>query len=255
MNTIRTILIDDEQGSRSVLKAHLNRHCNEVEVIAESESADEAFEMVSKLKPDLLFLDIKMPVKNGFDLLRMFEDIDFHVVFVSGFNEYAIQAFDFNAIDYILKPIDYVKLISSVKRVKDRIDANHRNSQNVLHFVDSLDERNELIKKITLHHNDKVHVLDVKDVVYIEAMRGYAKVAAINGETYISAKSLKEYEKLLEGITFLLKANKSVIINTGHIANYSKGISCFITMKNDFVVEVSRRKKTEIIQAISRLGS
>lgn len=250
MQTLKTILIDDEFRSRDLLKNYLKQHCPDVEVLSEAASADEAFREINLHKPELIFLDIRMPEKNGFDLLRMFSRIDFDVIFVSGFDEYAIHAFDFNAIDYILKPVDYRKLILSVRKAKSR-QLQHP-SGSLLHFIHSIDEKNELIRKISLHHNDRVFFIDVNTIVSIEAVRNYTKVTDSSGRVYISAKTLKEYERLFAGMDFLYKANKGIIVNLHHITSYSKGISCFITLTDEKVIEVSRRKKTEIIERIRK---
>lgn len=252
MTKIKCILIDDEAGNISVLSKYLKKYCPDVEKIAEAESADEAFRLINGTKPDLIFLDIKMPSKSGFDLLRMFDKINFDVIFISGFDEFAIQAFDFNAIDYILKPIDYQKLISSVRKAKERIELKGK-QQNILHLVHSIDEKKELVKKITLHHQGKVHIVDVQEISHIEAIRGYCEITTTENIKFISTKTLKDHEELLANIPSFIRVNKSVLINILHIISYSKGDFCLITLKNKTEIEVSRRKKTEIIDKIKSI--
>ena len=247
---IRCLLADDEHSSREALRSLLEKHCPEVTIIGDAASADEAFDLISSQKPQLVFLDINMPGKSGFDLLRMFTQIDFDVIFVSGFNEYAIQAFDFNALDYILKPVDYNKLVSSVNRAADRIALKDLRSQDILHFVHSIDEKNELLKKISLHQNGKVALISISDIVSIEALRVYCEIETADGQKFVSTKPLKEYETLLSAFPSFIRINKSIMINSVSIKSYSKGTSCFITLINDKVLEVSRRKKTEIIEKI-----
>lgn len=254
MTKIKCILVDDEAGNRSVLTKYLERFCPEIEKTGEAESADEAFRLINEKKPDLIFLDIKMPSKSGFDLLRLFDKIDFDVIFISGFDEFAIQAFDFNAIDYILKPIDYQKLISAVKRAKERIELKSKPQQNILHLVHSIDEKQELVKKITLHHQGKVYFVDVQEITCIEAIRGYCEITTNEKIKFISTKTLKEHEELLGNIPFFVRVNKSVIININHISSYSKGDFCLITLKDKTEIEVSRRKKTEIIEKIKSIA-
>lgn len=253
MTKIKCILIDDEAGNRSVLSKYLEKYCPDVEKIGEAESANEAFRLINEIKPDLIFLDIKMPSKSGFDLLRMFDKINFDVIFVSGFDEFAIQAFDFNAIDYILKPIDYQKLISSVKKAKERIELKSK-QQNVLHFVQSIDEKQELVKRMTLHHQGKVHIVDIQRISHIEAIRGYCEITTIENLKFISTKTLKDHEELLINIPSFIRVNKSVIVNVHNISSYSKGDFCLITLKNKTEIEVSRRKKTEIIEKIKSIS-
>jgi two-component system LytT family response regulator len=247
MKKIRSLIIDDEQANRDVLGNMLQKHCPSIELCGSASSADEGFELITALKPGLVFLDIRMPEKSGFDLLRMFGSIDFHVIFISAFDQYAIQAFEFNVLDYILKPIDHTKLVKAVGKVEKSIQNNHQ--ENVLHFVHSLDEKSALIKRFSLHHNDKVHVIDIDDICYIQALRGYCEIVTENNQRFISSKTLSNYEDLLSPFSHFLRVNKSVLINIHYIKDYTKGMECMITIKNSSSeIEVSRRKKTNIIQ-------
>lgn len=247
MKKIKCILIDDETASLEMLENLLGRHCPGLEVIGKATSVDEGYTLIRELSPQLVFLDIRMPDKSGFDLLRMFDKINFHVIFVSGFDQYAIHAFEFSAVDYILKPIDYQKLIAAVNKAEDRI-LNYTN-QNIIHFIYSLDEKTQLIKNISVHHNDKVHIIDLNEICYIQALRGYSEIVTQNGNKFISPKCLSDYEELLRPYPNFLRANKSIIININFIKEYTKGVSCFITILNyPLGIEIPRRKKTDIIK-------
>ncbi len=245
---MKAILVDDEESNRILLASMLKKHCPKVIVLGEAASADAAFTMINDLKPDLVFLDIKMPRKNGFDLLRSFKQIDFSVIFITGFDEYALKAFEFNAIDYILKPIDYVKLIASVKKVQQRL---HSDLGNIVHFVHSLEEKTNYVKRLSFHEKDKVNIINLNDILYIVADRGYCEIIDISNKRHLSAKTLAEYEDLLLPFKNFIRANKKYIINNQHIKSYTKGISCTILMNgSDIEIEVSRRKKNEIIAAL-----
>lgn len=244
---MKTLIIDDEAASRNVLNSLLGTHCPETEVVGFADSADAGYELIGKTLPDLVFVDIKMPGKTGFDLLRMFDKITFNVIFVSGFDHYAIQAFEFNAIDYILKPIDYAKLVSAVKRTQERMS--EKNNNNIIHFIQSIDEKNQLIKNISLHHNGKVHLVNIDEICCVNALRGYCEIVTQDGQKLVSAKTLSDYEELLEPYARFLRVSKSVIVNVNQIRDYSKGNVCYITLKGyEQEIEVSRRKKTTIIQ-------
>ncbi len=251
MTKIKCIIVDDEDGNRSLLTKYLEKFCPDVEKAGEAESADEAYALILECKPDLVFLDIKMPHKTGFDLLRMFDKIDFDVIFISGFDEFAIQAFDYNAIDYILKPINYQKLISSVKRAQERISL--KNKSDLLQLAHSIDEASAQVKKVTLHHHGKVYLVDVNEIICIEAIRGYCEIATVENIKFISTKTLKDHEALLANVPFFIRANKSMLINIHHISSYSKGNTCFITLKDKTEIEVSRRKKTDILEKIKNI--
>jgi two-component system LytT family response regulator len=245
---MKALIIDDEQSNITLLANMLEKHCPQIEVIGHAASANEGYLEIQKHQPDLVFLDVKMPGKSGFDLLRMFNKITFSVIFVTGFDEFAVKAFEFNAVDYILKPIDHVKLASAVKKAELKQKSS---LGNVIHFVHSIEEKTNYVKRLTIHSNDKVHVLDLNDIVYIEASRGYSEIVDTKNQCHISAKYLSEYEELLEPLSQFIRVNKSFIINSTHVASYSKGNECIITMKPcNTEIEVSRRKKTEVLSAL-----
>ena len=244
---IKSVIIDDELANRTVLDGFLRNYCPTVEVVGIAASAKEGYDLILDQTPDLVFLDVRMPIQSGFDLLRMFDEIAFHVIFVTAYDEYAIQAFEFNAVDYILKPIDYSKLIKSVAKVEEAIRLKH--NANFVHFVNSVDEKHGLLKSITLHKKDKVLLVDIDTISYIQADRNYCEVITSDNDRLLSTKTLLDYEQLLQRYPQFLRINKSVIINIHFIQEYSKGSTCFIYMKNSTEeLEVSRRKKGEILQ-------
>jgi two-component system, LytTR family, response regulator len=243
---ITAIIIDDEAHNRNVLRTLLQKHCPDIKVLDEAESAAEAFFKVIEQKPQLLFLDIKMPGKSGFDLLKLFKEIDFEVIFVSAFDEYAIKAFEFNALDYILKPIDYVKLTKAVSKAVAKIKT-HDKDDTVLHFVKTLADKNDLISKFSVHHNGKVVFVNVNDVEFIEAKTDFCELYLKDGSHYTSSKDLKLFEDVLAEAGNFIRVNRSVIVNTNYLKGYTKGEVCIIELVSGHHFEVSRRKKTEII--------
>jgi two-component system LytT family response regulator len=249
---IRAIIIDDEVANRNVLRTLLAKHCPHVKVVDEADNAGTAYLAINKHKPDLLFLDVRMPVKNGFDLLRMYDKIDFEIIFISAFNEYAISAFEFNALDYILKPIDFIKLVKAVAKATDKI-SNKQKDESLLHFIKTLDEQNELISKFTVHHNDKVVFVNISDIVLIESKTDFCTIHLKNGCKYNSSKDLKMFDDVLRQTNHFIRVNKSVLINIDAISGYTKGEPCIIELKNGSSFEISRRKKTEVISQLKKL--
>jgi len=245
---IKSIIIDDELANRIVLDSLLKKHCPSIEVIGSTDSVDSGYKLILETSPELVFLDIKMQKKTGFDLLRMFPEVNFNVIFFTAYDQYAIQAFEFNAIDYILKPIDYMKLIKSVNKAENNIQLQKSNN-NIIHFIHSIDEQSQLIKNISIHQNDKVHVIAVNEICYIEASRSYSEIITENNQRLISAKPLSDYEELFTPFPNFLRINKSIIVNINYIKEYTKGAVCYIKIKNnEQEMEVSRRKKGEITQ-------
>jgi two-component system, LytTR family, response regulator len=245
---IRAVIVDDEEHNRNILVTMLAEYCVHVKVTGIAANADEAFNLICEEKPDLVFLDIKMPGKSGFDLLRMFDEFKFEVIFVSAFNEYAVHAFDFNAVDYILKPIDYAKLIKSVTKASHRIISNE--PKDTLHFIRSLDEVTSVIKKFPVHYRGKVILVNVAEVISIEAHSEYCLILLENGSHYTSYKSLKEFDDVLRPLKSFVRLNKSVLVNMEFIRSYTKGELCIVEMTKDVEYEVSRRKKTEILNLL-----
>ncbi len=243
---MKALIVDDEEHNRFLLKSMLNNHCKEIEVIGDADCAESAYTKINTLKPDLVFLDIKMPNKNGFELLSLFSSINFYVIFVTGFDDYAIKAFEFNAIDYLLKPIDYIKLINAVQKCVLKNEKEQKDD--VLHFIHSINEKSDTIKRISIHGNDKVKIIDVNDIMYIKANSGYANVFTKDEIQHHSCKTLLEYETLFKPLSNFIKVSKSYLLNIDYVDSYTKGISCLLTLKNNNnIIEVSRRKKSEII--------
>jgi two-component system LytT family response regulator len=247
MRTIGCVIIDDETANLRVVSSMIRRHCPGIDILGLAQSADEGHRLITEVNPDLVFLDIKMPGKSGFDLLLQFTEIRFHIIFVSAFDQYAIQAFEFNALDYILKPIDHSKFIRAVDKVRRSIE--NREATNVVHFIHHLDEKSQLIRSISLHHQDKVNLVKIDDICYIQAARGYSEIVTTGNQRFLSARILSDYEDLLSPFPGFLRVNKSMLINIHHLTSYSKGATCYINIRNgDNEIEVSRRRKADIIQ-------
>lgn len=253
-STIRSIIIDDEPANQQVLQNLLGRYCHDVSVVGSACSAEEGYSLIREQNPDLVFLDIRMPGRSGFDMLRSIGEIRFDVIFISGFDEYAIQAFEFNAVDYVLKPIDYTRLVKAVARATERISRKKERNDPIIHFVHSLDERSHFVRKITLHRNEKVHVVNLNEIVHISAAGTYCEVTTTDSLRFVSARTLGDYEVLLSPFDHFFRVSKSMLINLEYISHYTKGSACFITMKHTACeIEVSRRRKTDLLAALQRI--
>lgn len=246
---IPTLLVDDEEHNRNVLRMLLEQHCPGLKIVDEAVNVKDAFAKINQYRPALVFLDIKMPGKNGFDLLKMFPRINFEVIFVTAFNRYAVKAFEFNALGYILKPIDRDKLITAVERVSLRINTKV-NDNLVLHFVSTLSDTHNIVDKFSVHHNGNVVLINISDISCVEAEEDNTRITLDNGMRYYSSKRLAQFEAMLGDTDHFIRINKSVIINTNHIKEYTKGELCVINMKNRQSFEVSRRRKADILKRL-----
>lgn len=249
---IPSLIIDDETHNRTFLRTLLTEHCPCIHIIDEAANAEEGFAKIKRLQPQLVFLDIKMREKSGFSLLKMFNEINFEVIFVSAYNKYAIRAFEFNAVGYILKPIDIDKLIKVVAKAAERIKTNTNNDL-ALHFIQTISEENDLVNKFSVHHNGKVIFIHVSEISFIEARLENSMLTLSNGSHYHSSKNLAQFEAVLSETANFIRINKSVIINTNDIRSYSKGELCIIDMNSGHSFEVSRRRKSEILKKLKEI--
>jgi len=234
--------VDDEPRGLSSLQTLLQLNCPEVKVIATSSSVNEASEKIMALKPDLVFLDIAMPVKNGFDLLKEVNDFNFEVIFVTAHNQFMIEAFHFSAIDYLLKPIDDDLLIDAVKRASKRI-SEKSGSKNIEAFLHNIQPRQPTGNlKLCIPSVKGFQVVELDDILYAEAAGNYTNFHLTNQQTICTSKPIHEYEELLNDAGFT-RIHKSHLVNLRHVKEYLKGEGGSVILSNGKEVEVARRKK------------
>lgn len=250
MNKINAIVIDDEFLNRNLITQLVVKTNENFNIITSAEDIDEAYKLINEHKPDVIFLDIKMPKGSGFDLLKKFNKPEFEVVFVTGFDQYAIQAFEFNALDYILKPIDITKLKVTLERIQTRFYDKISIPSNLKNFLNTYDDNGIVISKIPIHYKDKVILIDLKEIISIETNVGYTKFNIINSKSQLSSKQLSSFEFIIDSYKNFIRINKGVYINSNFIKNYSKGPICIISLIDGSSFEVSRRKKSEILEVI-----
>ncbi|MCW3085803.1 MAG: two component transcriptional regulator, LytTR family [Bacteroidetes bacterium] len=249
---IKTILVDDEKDSREVLSKLIGNYFPDIGILGEASNVEEASRLIEQVKPQLVFLDIQMPRASGFNLLQKYEEVPFEVIFVTSYDQYAITAIKFNALDYILKPVEITDLRSAIKKathnIEKKIDTNSR-IVNLLHSLDT-DVKD---RKFAVHSGEKVKMLSVQNVVCIEADGRYCHLSMNNRENYTTSKYLKEFEDYLEHDPAFIRVSKSLMINVNYIKEYSKGEYCIIEMENGKSVEVARRKKQEVLERLKEI--
>lgn len=245
---ITVLLIDDERDSRQVLAHYLSAYRN-LQIIGEATDTVDAYEKITLLKPDLIFLDIQMPMGDGFSLLKKFDKINFAVIFVTSFDEYAINAIKFNALDYLLKPVVASDLSFSVNKAVSHIVEKRNLDERIQNLLLGINSEKKG-KMIPIHVNDKVKLIDTENILYIEASGRYSIITLFDGTTHVLVKNLKDLELELEKFKNFIRISKSHLLNAYGIRDYSKGFNCFITMINLKTFEVSRRKKTEVLSQL-----
>jgi len=248
---IKAVIIDDEQGARNYLSKLIAEFCSNVEVVATAESADEGMKVINELKPELIFLDINMPYKSGFELLEQMEEINFEVVFTTAHNEYAIKAIKFSALDYLLKPIDVSELQAAIERAKDKIMNKAFSGDKLKVFLSNLRNANNTNAQVSLPTMDGYIFMKINDIVRCEANGAYSDVHLTNGDKMIISKNLKEMDKMLSSNSFF-RTHKSHLVNLNHVRRYYKGKGGTVLLSDGSSVEVSVRKKESFLQYVSQ---
>lgn len=248
---MKTIIIDDEPKARKAITDILKYSGQELTVIAEAESVATGIQAILEHHPDLVLLDINMPDGSGFDLLKKLPDISFQLIFITAFEEFAIKAFEFSAIDYILKPIDPLKLINSIKKAAELVEKNHL-SMKLNALFSNLNLQNKTTKKLVLHTDRKIHIIETKDIIRCESDGGYTTFFVINNKKIVVSKNLKNFEELLSGYDFF-RPHQSHLINLNYIDFYQKRDGGYIVMKDTAKIPIAQRKKEQFLTILSRL--
>jgi len=243
---IKTIIIDDEAHCVERVLSLINRHPNTFNVLATCNTVEEALDVVTKMEPDLVFLDIKIHDKTGFDFLKGMSKINFKVIFTTAFDNYAIKAFKFSAFDYLLKPIDADDFNDAVNRLKTSLQ-----ESNIEHQIQNLFKnlKQDQKKVITIPMLSGFETLKVEDIIHLEADTSYTHIFTSEGKTMVS-KPIKFYEDLLEDNSFF-KTHKSHLINLEHVKKYYKGKQSYVVMSNNSKVPISVRRKEEFLKHFS----
>ncbi len=209
MKKIKTIIIDDETLGRDLIREYLQNH-PEVIIQDECKDAQEALSAIEKHDPDLLFLDIQLPEINGFELLQMLDKIP-HVIFSTAYNQYAIKAFEINAVDYLLKPYTQERFDKALERVERQIENSNQVDRNIINFIKDSVPAKRFLKRILVKESDRIIIINVQDICWIEAREDYVNIH-IKGEEYLLHQSLSTLERKLDPDLFI-RVHRSYIIN------------------------------------------
>jgi two-component system, LytTR family, response regulator len=249
---IKALIVDDEKLSRNTLKKLLELYCPTIEVIAECESAEDAQKKVDLLNPDLVFLDVAMPGKNGLDFLKDLGDVPFEVIFVTAHDKYILQAIRFAAVDYLQKPVVEEQLITAVANASKRINQKTANLQ-VQAFIHNMQPKISVQEvQLCIPTIKGFQVVQIGDVVYCEAENTYTYIHFNDNKKILASRPLMDYEMLLQDSLFF-RIHKSTLVNMKHIKEYQKGEGGFVIMSNGKALEVSRRKKEAFVQKMKEV--
>lgn len=243
---MRAILVDDEHDGIRTLKKLLELNCPEVEIAATCSNAADAKQKLEEIRPDVVFLDVRMPGKSGVDMLSELTVKNFEVIFVTAHNEYMLQALQFSAVDYLMKPVDEDRLVEAVQRVEKRLkeEKNSGQAETLLHNINKAGSPMEM--RLCLPTQKGFTIVKLEEIVYCEAQRSYTIFRLVNNKTIIISKPLFDYDRLLTD-TIFLRVHKSFLINLLHVKEYMRGEGGTVIMSNGMEIEVSRRKKEQFL--------
>lgn len=248
--TIRSLIIDDEASNRQNLGHLLKRYCPQVEIIGEAVDGESGIDLIRKTNPDLIFLDIRMPGGDAFDMLENFFSIDFEIIFITAYDEYAFRAFEFNALDYLLKPVNFKQLIMAVEKAHEKIKLREENLH-LKNLVTNLQLENGE-RRIALPTEEKTEFVPVKDIIRCQADSNYTRFFLIDNRSILVSKTLKDYELALDNSKFI-RVHNSHLVNKEQIKAISKKDGGYLEMSDGFQAPISRNRKEEIIRLL--LGS
>jgi two-component system LytT family response regulator len=248
---LKAIIVEDEKRSRETLSGLLKLYCKDVDVIAEADGMHAGIAAIKKYGPDVVFLDIQMPDGSGFKLLESLEEIDFSIIFTTAFDQFAIKAIKFSAIDYLLKPIFPDDLVAAVKKAEER-QKDRNTSKSVEVLLENIKKPESESPNIVLATSDRINVVKVKDILRCESDNYYTLFCFTDGKTLLVSKTLKENEELLKDYNFI-RPHKSHLVNVMYIKSFNKHDGGYIVMTDGSKVPVSRRKREKIVDIINNL--
>ncbi|MGY0392209.1 LytR/AlgR family response regulator transcription factor [Bizionia sp. KMM 8389] len=245
---MKAIIIDDEKRARNLLSNLITAHCSSVISLEEAPDLASGVSLIKAFKPDLVFLDIEMPNQSGLDILEYFPNqIDFKIIFVTAYNQYAIDAFKLSAVDYLLKPVDVTELKEAVIKAEEAIKSNNFNEQ-LNKLRDSLKQLS--IDKIALEIPKGIMFASHNDIVYFEADGMYTHVQLLGGKQKTICKPLKHFVEQLENNTMFFKCHRSYLINLKYVDELVKDDGDYLLMNNQKRIPISKSKRDQFLEVI-----
>ncbi len=249
---MNAIIIDDEKSQREVVRKLVEKNHENIEIIAEAQSVKTGIETILKHQPELIFMDIELLDGTGFDILEHVRHLNFKLIFVTGFNDYAIKAFKYSALDYILKPINTVDFYNAVRKAVAEINHSQEMAQlEVLldNYKNNIPEKH----KIILKNQERMYIVDCQSIIRCQSENSYISFYLDDGEIITVTSSLKEYEDILSQFKFF-RVHQSHLVNINHIKEFNKRKGGNITMIDDSKIPLSQRKRLQFLDFIKHFG-
>ncbi|KOP35894.1 DNA-binding response regulator [Flavobacterium sp. WLB] len=252
---ITAVLIEDDKHLRTGLKALLERYTNDILIVGEAESVKTGIAVIEKLRPQVIFLDIHLTDGTGFDILERLNKVNgklnAHVVFITAHEQYAVKAFKFSALDFILKPVDPEELQDTMAKIKEAVGKNN-SFENIDLLLENIRKKVDNFKRIALSTSDGIHLFEVSDIIRCEAKINYTQFFIKNHKPILISKTLKEYEELLSEHGFE-RIHQSHLINLSYLKSYIKTDGGYVIMADNSNIPIAQSKKEKLQELINAL--
>ena len=244
---IKALIVEDEQHCIDRLLAYISNHKNTIEILAICTSVEEAVIATKKHHPNLVFLDIQIHDQTGFDYLQQLKSINFEIIFTTAFDNFAVKAFKFSALDYLLKPIDADDFNNAISKLEQKIETSNIETQlqTLFHNLNVSNSK----KQIAIPNLNGYDIIKIEDIIYCEARTSYTEIVT-NQNKLVASKPLKFYENLLND-THFFRIHNSHLVNINHVRKYTKGKGGYVTMSNRKIIDVSTRRKEDFLKLLT----
>lgn len=248
---LKIAIIEDEEKSLGFIRSIIEQHCPAAEIIGTATSVQSAVTLLTNVKPALVLSDINLPDGTAFEMLSRLDEIDFKVIFITAFEEYAIKAIKFSALDYLVKPIDPNELVKAVNKAKEQIE-HENNSLKLKALLSNVRDFSDKLRKIVLKTFDSIYVVDLQDIIRCESDNSYTLFYLKDSRKIMVSNVLKEYDELLADSGFI-RVHKSHLVNLNYIDKFIKSDGGYLIMKDGASVPVSQRKRDMIMDFFNNL--
>ncbi len=254
---VKAFIIDDEEKSRSIMRTMLTRYCPSVQIVGMASNVEDAYRKINEVKPNLLLLDVEMPYGSGFELLKRFHSFDFEVIFVTGFDHYALKAIKFHALDYLLKPVDIDELIAAIEKVEDGLKQKE-DSKRLEQLLSNLQNPESATHQIVIPTMNERQFIPIKDIMYCQAEGGCTWFYLNGRKNVFSSKNLGEYEKILPEpnenlLHTFFRVHHSFLINLQYIETYNKREGT-VQMKDGVKINIAQRRRSTFSEVTKQKG-
>ncbi|MFU1858242.1 hypothetical protein BWD42_13115 [Sphingobacterium sp. CZ-UAM] len=247
---INYIIVDDEINNIEILKSYLDNYTDLLKPVGTAGNADEALLLIKQQQPELVFLDIQMPDKSGFDLLQELGKRNFEVIFVTAYDKFGIQAIKFSALDYLLKPINLIELEAALYKASEKIKRKKHNA-NLENLIQNLNNEQRSTHKIALATGRETQYIPIINIVHCQADNNYTKIYFTDNKSIVIGKTLKEYDDML-AIYGFIRSHQSHLVNPEHVVSVTKGQGAYLMMNNGTRIPIARQKKEYVYQILNK---